>query len=202
MKGWFVVFMFIIVSIVSIIIALSILVSNMNNSITEAEQISKSTLVSVFDAFDEQNKDAINFFHASSLVPRVNQNIISSFSNNINKILSINTSIEIINKPVTFQEYQYLQSKVDDDINQIIRIANNYPDLRTNKYFSETRIQLNQSQIKVNKFIDEYNLNIGVYNRLAAKLPTSIIAGIMKKFELLPFETGEEVQEEIGLDFK
>ena len=202
MKGWFVVFMFIIVSIVSIIIALSILVSNMSTSITEAEQISKSTLVNVFDAFDEQNKDAINFFHASSLVPRVNQNIISSFSNNINKILSINTSIEIIDKPVTFQEYQYLQSKVNDDINQIIRIANNYPDLRTNAYFAETRIQLNQSQIKANKFIEEYNLNIGTYNRLASKLPSSIIAGIMKKFELLPFETGEEVQEEIGLDFK
>ncbi len=201
MKGWFVFIIFVTISVISCLIAIYIFASNVSKSIVASEEASKQALTELFDGFYIHNNNASVFFDAASFVPGVNENIINSFNENISKVNAINTNIEIIQHPVTFQNYQYLQSQIQNDINGIIRIANNYPSLRTNEYFAEARKNLSKSQENVDELIVNYNNNVQRYNKLTLQLPTSIIAGIMKKFEILQFKNATELESSMGVNY-
>ncbi len=199
MKGWAVFFMIVFVSIISIIIALSIFVSNVNENIAEKEQLTRDSLISLLEAFEEQDVDSINFFNAARNVPYVSKNIIVSFNSNINELSSIHQDISLIDRPVTFQKYQYLRSEINNNIDEVMRTANYYTIIRTNETFANAEIKLKETQKNVNNLLNEYNKNITLYNRLVSNQPVSIIAAINQKITLLPFETGDNVKKPTGL---
>lgn len=202
MKGWFVALLFIIINLIAFSSALFILGRNMQASILTAEENVRQSLVVLLDAHKEKNEASQKMLDAASLVPKVDRYTLSIFSNNMQKLNNITIGYNIIDRPVTFQEYQYIQSKIQESIRSVVRIANNYPDLRSNPYFMEARKEVQSSDKKVVLAVSNYNESINEYNRLTSRLPTSILAGFMRKFQLLRFETGGSVSEQVGLDFK
>lgn len=202
MKGWAVFFMIVLVSVISIIIALSILVSNVNKSIAEKEELVTSSLIALLEAYEIQDTDAIEFFSAAQYMPYVNKGSIISFNSNYSELSSINQDISLIDRPVTFQKYQYLRAEIENNISDIMRTANYYTTIRTNERFAEAEIVLKESRKNITKLINEYNANITTYNRLVSNQPVSIIAAINQKIALLKFETGEDVKRPTGLSIE
>ncbi len=202
MKGWAVFFMLVLVSVISIIVALSIFISNVSSNITEQEMATRDSLVNLLEAFEEQDADSIEFFNAAWNMPYVSKSYIVSFNSNINELSTINCDITLIDRPVTFQKYQYFRAEIENNINQVMRVANNYTVIRTNEAFATAEIKLKETRKKVSQLLNEYNSNITSYNRLISNQPVSIIAAINQKLALLPFETGEDVKKPTGLNIE
>ncbi len=202
MKGWAVFFMIVLVSVISVIIALSILVSNANSNIAEKEQLTRDSLMALLEAYEVQDTDSIEFFDSALYVPYVSKNPIVSFNSNYSELSTINQDISLIDRPVTFQKYQYLRSEIDNNINEIMRTANYYTTIRTNERFANAEIKLRESRKDVHQLISAYNVNVAAYNRLVSNQPVSIIAAINQKVALLRFETGENVKRPSGLSIE
>ncbi len=202
MKGWAVFFMIVLVSVISIIIALSIFVSNVNQGIAEKEQLTRASLVALLEAYEEQDADSIEFFDAALYVPYVSKITIVSFNSNYSELATINQDISLIDRPVTFQKYQYLRSEIDNNINDIMRTANYYTTIRTNERFANAETKLKESRRNVHQHINEYNINVSTYNRLVSNQPVSIIAAMNQKIALLRFETGDDVKRPTGLSIE
>ena len=98
-----------------------------------------------------------------------------------------------INHRITFQEFQYIQARIQENINKINYTARNYPVLRTNEGYIKALYYIKPIIEDEAKAIEIYNSHVKEYNKLTSMPPSSIIAGIMGKFPFLTFETGTNI---------
>lgn len=80
--------------------------------------------------------------------------------------------------PERFAEFQKAQGELSAALGRLMRITENYPQLRANENFSELQAQLegtenriNESRLRFNEAVQEYNLSI-------RRFPGNIFAGL------------------------
>ena len=193
MKGFVVSIMFIIINIVAIGIFVIIVSSSVRKSIITEEELSRASLNKIIEIYSNKNIASINYYNAVSVIPRIDVYVLNSLSNYIRRINLINIDRTLIEKPITFQEFQYLQARIQENIDKINYTARNYPVLRTNENYIKALSNIRPIIEEEKKAIEIYNNHITEYNRLTSLPPSSIVAGIMGKFPFLTFETGTNI---------
>ena len=193
MKGFVVSIMFIIINIVAIGIFVIIVSSSVRKSIITEEELSRASLNKIIEIYSNKNIASINYYNAVSVIPRIDVYVLNSLSNYIRRINLINIDRTLIEKPITFQEFQYLQARIQENIDKINYTARNYPVLRTNEGYIKALSYIRPIIEEEKKAIEIYNNHITEYNRLTSLPPSSIVAGIMGKFPFLTFETGTNI---------
>lgn len=193
MKGFVVSIMFIIINIVAIGIFVIIVSSSVRKSIITEEELSRASLNKIIGIYSNKNIASINYYNAVSVIPRIDVYVLNSLSNYIRRINLINIDRTLIEKPITFQEFQYLQARIQENIDKINYTARNYPVLRTNEGYIKALSYIRPIIEEEKKAIEIYNNHITEYNRLTSLPPSSIVAGIMGKFPFLTFETGTNI---------
>ena len=193
MKGFVVSIMFIIINIVAIGIFVIIVSSSVRKSIITEEELSRASLNKIIEIYSNKNIASINYYNAVSVIPRIDVYVLNSLSNYIRRINLINIDRTLIEKPITFQEFQYLQARIQENIDKINYTARNYPVLRTNENYIKALSNIRPIIEEEKKAIEIYNNHITEYNRLTSLPPSSIVAGIMCKFPFLTFETGTNI---------
>ena len=193
MKGFVVSIMFIIINIVAIGIFVIIVSSSVRKSIITEEELSRASLNKIIGIYSNKNIASINYYNAVSVIPRIDVYVLNSLSNYIRRINLINIDRTLIEKPITFQEFQYLQARIQENIDKINYTARNYPVLRTNEGYIKALSHIRPIIEEEKKAIEIYNNHITEYNRLTSLPPSSIVAGIMGKFPFLTFETGTNI---------
>ena len=193
MKGFVVSIMFIIINIVAIGIFVIIVSSSVRKSIITEEELSRASLNKIIGIYSNKNIASINYYNAVSVIPRIDVYVLNSLSNYIRRINLINIDRTLIEKPITFQEFQYLQARIQENIDKINYTARNYPVLRTKEGYIKELYYIRQIIDEEKKAIEIYNNHITEYNRLTSLPPSSIVAGIMGKFPFLTFETGTNI---------
>ena len=193
MKGFVVSIMFIIINIVAIGIFVIIVSSSVRKSIITEEELSRASLNKIIEIYSNKNIASINYYNAVSVIPRIDVYVLNSLSNYIRRINLINIDRTLIEKPITFQEFQYLQARIQENIDKINYTARNYPVLRTNEGYIKALSYIRPIIEEEKKAIEIYNNHITKYNRLTSLPPSSIVAGIMGKFPFLTFETGTNI---------
>ncbi|WP_340147704.1 LemA family protein [Brachyspira hampsonii] len=147
----------------------------------------------MIDTYYKKNIASENYYNAVSVIPKIDIYVLHSLSNYIKRIKSIEADSTLIEKPLTFQEYQYIQARITENINKINYTARNYPVLRTNENYISALNEMRPIIEDEKKYISAYNDHVLEYNRLTTTPPSSIVAGIMGKFPFLKFETGTNI---------
>ena len=91
--------------------------------------------------------------------------------------------------------------KVDKKINNIMMLAESYPDLKANSQFLSLQKDLNDIENKLNYARTSYNNAVTSYNNLVESVPSNIIAKIFsfKRKEL--FKIDEEKRNNVKVNF-
>lgn len=193
MKGLFVIVIFVVINVIAFTIFAIYMTGSVNNSIKEQEQLSRDALDSLMLIYVEKNIASSNYLNAVSQIPKMNTYLLSTFSNYIDTALNIPLNESLVERPLTFQELQYTQSKIQDRINQFNNTARNYAVLRTNTLYIEARKYVDLIYKEELEYIKTYNEYVQQYNKLTSRVPSSIVAGFMGKFPFLEFETGTNI---------
>ncbi len=193
MKGSVVTVIFIIINVIAITVFITVVSVSIRKSIVDEEELSRASLNKIIEIYSNKNIASINYYNAISIIPRLDIYTLNSLSNYIRRINLINTDKTLIEKPITFQEFQYIQARIQENINKINYTARNYPALRTNEGYIKALSEISPIIEEERKAIELYNNHVVEYNRLTSMPPSSIIAGIMGKFPFLTFETGTNI---------
>ena len=193
MRGSAVAVIFIIVNIIAISIFMIVSTTSIKESILSEEKLSRESLDSILDTYYKKNIASENYYNAVSVIPKIDIYVLHSLSNYIERIKSIKADSTLIEKPLTFQEYQYIQARITENINKINYTARNYPVLRTNQNYIAALNEMRPIIEDEKKYISTYHDHVLEYNRLTTTPPSSIVAGIMGKFPFLKFETGTNI---------
>lgn len=193
MRGSAVAVIFIIVNIIAISIFLIVSTTSIKESILTEEKLSRESLDNIIDIYYRKNAATQNYYKAVSVIPKIDIYTLHALSNYIDRIKKIEVDSTLIEKPLTFQEYQYLQARITENIDKINYTARNYPILRTNQNYMLALNEMRPIIDEEKKSITLYNTHVLEYNRLTTTPPSSIVAGIMGKFPFLKFETGTNI---------
>lgn len=193
MKGSAVAVIFIVINIIAATIFMIVITVSIKKSIISEEELSKASLNKIIEVYSNKNIASINYYNAISLIPRLDIYTLNSLSNYIRRINLIHADNSLIEKPITFQEFQYIQARIQENINKINYTARNYPVLRTNEGYIKALYYIKPIIEDEAKAIEIYNSHVKEYNKLTSMPPSSIIAGIMGKFPFLTFETGTNI---------
>ena len=193
MKGFAVAVIFIVINIIAATIFMTVITVSIKKSIISEEELSKASLNKIIEVYSNKNIASINYYNAISLIPRLDIYTLNSLSNYIRRINLIHADNSLIEKPITFQKFQYIQARIQENINKINYTARNYPVLRTNEGYIKALYYIKPIIEDEAKAIEIYNSHVKEYNKLTSMPPSSIIAGIMGKFPFLTFETGTNI---------
>ncbi|WP_295163404.1 LemA family protein [uncultured Brachyspira sp.] len=196
MRGSAVAVIFIIVNIIAISIFMIVSTTSIKESILKEERLSRESLNAIIDIYYKKNTASENYYNAVSVIPKIDIYTLHALSNYIRRIKTVEADSTLIEKPLTFQEYQYIQARITENINKINYTARNYPVLRTNQNYIAALNEMRPIVEDEKKSISQYNDHVYEYNKLTTTPPSSIIAGIMGKFPFLRFETGTNIIEQ------
>lgn len=193
MKGSVVAVIFIVINVIAVTVFMTVVSVSIRKSIISEEELSRASLNKIIEIYSNKNIASINYYNAVSVIPRLDIYTLNSLSNYIRRINLINTDKTLIEKPITFQEFQYLHARIQENIDKINYTARNYPVLRTNEEYIKVLSDIRPIIEEEKKAIEIYNNHIAEYNKLTSMPPSSIVAGIMGKFPFLSFETGTNI---------
>lgn len=193
MKGSVVAVIFVVINVIAITVFMTVVSVSIRKSIINEEELSRASLNKIIEIYSNKNIASINYYNAVSVIPRLDIYTLNSLSNYIRRINLINTDKTLIEKPITFQEFQYLHARIQENIDKINYTARNYPVLRTNEEYIKVLSDIRPIIEEEKKAIEIYNNHIAEYNKLTSMPPSSIVAGIMGKFPFLTFETGTNI---------
>lgn len=193
MKGSAVAVIFIIINVIALTLFMTLASTSIRKSIITEEELSRASLNKIIEIYSNKNIASVNYYKAVSVIPRVDIYALISLSNYIIRINSIEADKTLIEKPITFQEFQYIQARIQENIDKINYIARNYPVLRTNENYIKSLSNIRPIIEEEKKAVEIYNNHVSEYNKLTSMPPSNIIAGIMGKFPFLTFETGTNI---------
>lgn len=103
--------------------------------------------------------------------------------------------------PERFAEFQKAQGELSAALGRLMRITENYPQLRANENFSELQAQLegtenriNESRLRFNEAVQEYNLSI-------RRFPGNIFAGLFGFEKRDKFEATDGAEQAPKVEF-
>lgn len=103
--------------------------------------------------------------------------------------------------PERFAQFQKAQGELSAALSRLMRITENYPQLRANENFSELQAQLegtenriNESRLRFNEAVQEYNLSI-------RRFPGNIFAGLFGFEKRDKFEAADGAEQAPKVEF-
>lgn len=92
------------------------------------------------------------------------------------------------------KEISEADKNVSTEINGIISVAKNYPELTSSKHYTALMDELTGSVNRITTARDRYNQQVAVYNKKVNKFPGNIMAGIFGFEEMDEFEADKEAE--------
>lgn len=92
------------------------------------------------------------------------------------------------------KEISEADKKVSTEINGIISVAKNYPELTSSEHYTALMDELAGSVNRIATARDRYNQQVAIYNNKVNKFPGNIMAGIFGFEEMDEFEADKEAE--------
>lgn len=96
--------------------------------------------------------------------------------------------------PSQIQAYSQAQGQLSQALGKLLSISENYPDLKSEKGFSDLRAQLEGTENRITIARQRYIEAIRDFNNLVTVFPTSITNNMFYHFEKMPQWGGDEPQ--------
>ena len=92
------------------------------------------------------------------------------------------------------KEISEADKNVSTEINGIISVAKNYPELTSSEHYTALMDELTGSVNRIATARDRYNQQVAIYNKKVNKFPGNIMAGIFGFEEMDEFEADKEAE--------
>ena len=92
------------------------------------------------------------------------------------KANSIQLTPELINDAAAFAKYQAAQGELTRAISGLMRVVENYPELKSNANFRDLQVQLEGTENRITVARNRYIQTVQEYNTLARSFPTNLTA--------------------------
>ncbi len=168
-------------AIVAIIAFCGIFYISAHNSIINLEQ-----------EIDRYSADIdVQLERRADLIPNL-VNAVKGYMGHEEKIINdITTARENLTKANSIEEKSAANQELQNAINSLYVIVENYPDLKANTNFINLQDELAGTENRIATARKDYNDAVKKYNTKIKTLPTSIVAGMMNAEEKAYFEADE-----------
>ena len=103
--------------------------------------------------------------------------------------------------PERFAQFQKAQGELSAALGRLMRITENYPQLRANENFSELQAQLEGTENRITEARKRYNEAVQDYNVLIRKFPNNLFAGMFGFSKKEKFEASSGASEAPKVEF-
>ena len=103
--------------------------------------------------------------------------------------------------PAKMKEIQAAQGELTQALGKLLRITENYPELKASQHFSELQAQLEGTENRINVSRQRYNETVQTYNLSVRSFPANIFAGMFGFEKRTPFEADAAAQQAPSVEF-
>lgn len=103
--------------------------------------------------------------------------------------------------PEKMRQIQAAQGELTQALGKLLRITENYPDLKANQSFSELQAQLEGTENRISVSRKNYNEAVQNYNVSVRRFPANIVAGMFGFDKKTPFEADATAQQAPSVEF-
>ncbi len=103
--------------------------------------------------------------------------------------------------PERLQAFQAAQGELSTALGRLMRITENYPNLRANENFSELQAQLEGTENRINESRRLYNEAVQTYNLSIRRFPGNILAGMFGFEKRIKYEAEDGAEKAPKVEF-
>jgi LemA protein len=92
------------------------------------------------------------------------------------RVGSIQATPELINDAEALRKFQAAQGELTQALKSLLVVTENYPDLKSNKNFSELQVQLEGTENRITKARNDYIGAVQAYNTTVRSFPSNLTA--------------------------
>lgn len=138
----------------------------------------------------------------TDLIPNL-VNTVKSFTTHETEVFAaVNTARENLMSAKTMAEKSQANEEVTSALNQLLAIAEAYPDLKSDTVYTGLMDELSGTENRISYARTEYNSAVASYNKAIRRFPAVLLAGMMgfEKADLFEAEAGAQTVPEVNLD--
>src|SRR5574337_980125 len=162
-----------------------------------------------FQRLDEQTKSAWSevlnqYQRRADLVPNIVATVKSETQfeqDTLTKVIEarakatlIQVTPETLNDPAAFAKFQAAQGELGNALSRLMVTVERYPDLKSNKAFSDLRVQLEGTENRITVARNRYIQSVQQYNVLVRSFPTNLTAMVFHYQPKPNFTVQDEAQ--------
>jgi LemA protein len=183
-------------------IALSISGCGYNTIQTTDEQI-KASWSEVVNQYQRRADLVPNLVNSVKGFTTQEQTVLLGVANARAKVGSIQATPELINNPEAFAKFQAAQGELSSSLSRLLVVTENYPELKSDKLFSELMAQLEGIENRLAVARGRYVKAVQEYNVSVRSFPSNITAKIFG-YQVKPnfaVENEKEISKAPSVDF-
>lgn len=116
------------------------------------------------------------------------------------RVGQLNVDASTIDDPQKLKEFESAQGQLGSALSRLLVVAENYPQLKATEAFRDLQVQLEGTENRIAVARKRYIEQVGEYNKVVLRFPTSIGASMRGKSERPTFsaQPGAEVAPEVS----
>ena len=146
----------------------------------------------------------VHLKHRHNLIPGLVETVRGFASHEHEILLGISQARSQALHAVTPEMRLDAEKNITQQVNALIGMADQYPELRASSHFSELRSELVGAENRITASRRFYNLAIGEYDATLRQFPGTLVAKVKRMSTRLPFDLGFErvlIDEPVAIKF-
>ena len=181
------------IAVVAAVVVIGFWMSNSYNSMVREQETVTTALANLQSAYQRRADLIPNLVETVKGYAAHEKETFEAVTNARAKATSINVDLANMT-PEKIKQFQEAQGELSTALGRLLRVQENYPELKANENFRDLQVQLEGTENRINEARNTYNQVVQQYNVAVRSFPKNVLAGIfgfsqMQKFEA---ETGAE----------
>lgn len=191
--------LFILVWIVWVILIIISIFSSRYNSLVQKEETVNTAWSQVENQYQRRYNLIPNIVSSVKWEANFEKSTLEAVTNA--RASATKTTVDI-NDVKEFQEFQQEQSWISQALSRLLMVTENYPNLKSNQWFSDLRVQLEWTENRISTEVMRYNETVQDFNIYVRTFPNNIIASIFwfEKKNLFEAVEWSEVAPEVNFE--
>lgn len=181
------------IAVVAAVVVIGFWMSNSYNSMVREQETVTTALANLQSAYQRRSDLIPNLVETVKGYAAHEKETFEAVTNARAKATSINVDLANMT-PEKIKQFQEAQGELSTALGRLLRVQENYPELKANDNFRDLQVQLEGTENRINEARNTYNQVVQQYNVAVRSFPKNVLAGMfgfsqMQKFEA---ETGAE----------
>lgn len=181
------------IAVVAAVVVIGFWMSNSYNSMVREQETVTTALANLQSAYQRRADLIPNLVETVKGYAAHEKETFEAVTNARAKATSINVDLANMT-PEKIKQFQEAQGELSTALGRLLRVQENYPELKANDNFRDLQVQLEGTENRINEARNTYNQVVQQYNVAVRSFPKNVLASMfgfsqMQKFEA---ETGAE----------